>query len=66
MSAQTVDKARAGESVAMKIEGGTTDEKSRMFGRHFDHNHQLVRMVLEGANEGVVVKANSRTSVGAC
>ncbi len=52
---QTVDKARQGESVAMKIEGGTTEEKSRMFGRHFDHTHQLVRGWLGGWAGGWVV-----------
>ncbi|GIL53237.1 hypothetical protein Vafri_8897 [Volvox africanus] len=42
---KAVEKARAGESVAMKIEGETTEEKSRLFGRHFDHNHQLVSVI---------------------
>ncbi|KAG2422261.1 hypothetical protein HYH02_015465, partial [Chlamydomonas schloesseri] len=42
---KAVEKARAGDSVAMKIEGETTEEKARLYGRHFDHNHQLVSVI---------------------
>jgi hypothetical protein len=33
------------QSIAMKIEAGTTDEKSRLYGRHFDHTDQLVSKI---------------------
>jgi hypothetical protein len=32
-----VDRARKGESVAMKIEATNTTEATRLYGRHFDH-----------------------------
>ena len=32
-----VDSARAGESVAMKIEATRPEEATRLYGRHFDH-----------------------------
>ena len=40
---KSVDTARAGQSVAMKIEGSNDTERSRLFGRHFDHTDALVR-----------------------
>ena len=46
-----MDTARAGQSVAMKIEGTNDTERSRLFGRHFDHTDNLVR---EEGEEGVV------------
>ena len=42
---KSVDKAVAGQSVAMKIEGGNAIEQSRLYGRHFDHNDQLVSKI---------------------
>ncbi|KAF6260807.1 P-loop containing nucleoside triphosphate hydrolase protein [Scenedesmus sp. NREL 46B-D3] len=42
---KAVDSARAGQSVAMKIEPGNAIEQSRMYGRHFDHNDQLVSKI---------------------
>jgi len=32
-----VDRAKKGESVAMKIEATNTTEATRLYGRHFDH-----------------------------
>lgn len=32
-----VDRAKRGESVAMKIEATNTTEATRFYGRHFDH-----------------------------
>jgi len=43
-----VKSAKAGQSVAMKIEPRTPSESSRLYGRHFDHKDQLVaRMTRE-------------------
>ncbi len=42
---KAVDTATAGQSVAMKIEGGNATEQSRLYGRHFDHNDQLVSRI---------------------
>ena len=39
---KAVDTARAGQSVAMKIDSTNSAEQSRLYGRHFDHNDQLV------------------------
>jgi hypothetical protein len=36
---------RSGNSVAMKIEGTNATEVSRCYGRHFDHNDQLVSKI---------------------
>lgn len=40
-----MDVARAGQSVAMKIEAVTAAEQSRLFGRHFDHTDALVSLI---------------------
>ena len=48
---KAVDTARAGQSVAMKIESTTPTESSRLYGRHFDFNDQLVRGT--GRGEGI-------------
>ena len=48
---KSVDTARAGQSVAMKIEGSNDTERSRLFGRHFDHTDALVRG-RRGGSEG--------------
>ena len=32
-----VDKAKRGESIALKVEATNTAESSRLYGRHFDH-----------------------------
>ena len=45
LSHKAVDKAHAGQSVAMKIEAYTPDQHSRLYGRHFDHNDQLVSVI---------------------
>eukprot|EP00879_Flechtneria_rotunda_P020360 GHRR01021412.1.p1 GENE.GHRR01021412.1~~GHRR01021412.1.p1 ORF type:complete len:316 (+),score=108.22 GHRR01021412.1:219-1166(+) len=42
---KSVDTAHAGQSVAMKIEPENAMEQSRMYGRHFDHNDQLVSRI---------------------
>jgi translation initiation factor 5B len=42
---KSVDAARAGQSVAMKIEGTNAAEQSRLYGRHFDHRDQLMSRV---------------------
>lgn len=42
---QAVTTAKQGDSVAMKIEGESAEEKQRLYGRHFDHNHQLVSRI---------------------
>jgi translation initiation factor 5B len=42
---KAVDTARAGQSVAMKIEGTNTTEQSRLYGRHFDHTDQIVSRI---------------------
>jgi translation initiation factor 5B len=42
---KAVDMARAGQSVAMKIEGQNAVEQSRLYGRHFDHTDQLVSKI---------------------
>ncbi len=39
---KAVDTAKAGQSVAMKIESTNATEQSRLFGRHFDHTDALV------------------------
>ncbi|KAJ9511344.1 hypothetical protein QJQ45_029730, partial [Haematococcus lacustris] len=39
---KAVDSARVGQSVAMKIEGSSTAETSRVYGRHFDYNDLLM------------------------
>jgi hypothetical protein len=45
LSRQAVDTARAGDSVAMKIEAVSTEEQHRAFGRHFDHTDALVSRI---------------------
>ncbi|KAK9915050.1 hypothetical protein WJX75_004126 [Coccomyxa subellipsoidea] len=40
-----VDRARKGESVAMKIEATNTTEATRLYGRHFDHKDELVSRI---------------------
>ena len=42
---KSVDTCRAGNSVAMKIEGTNAEQQSRMYGRHFDHNDQIVSKI---------------------
>lgn len=42
---KAVDVARAGQSVAMKIEGTNATEQSRLFGRHFDETDQIVSRI---------------------
>lgn len=32
-----VDKAKRGDTVALKVEATNTTESSRLYGRHFDH-----------------------------
>ena len=32
-----VDKAKRGDSIALKVEATNTAESSRLYGRHFDH-----------------------------
>ena len=38
---KAVDSAKAGKSVAMKIEPSNATEASRLYGRHFDHKVSL-------------------------
>ncbi|KAF5841812.1 translation protein [Dunaliella salina] len=40
-----VDLARAGQSVAMKIEAHSSEQQSRLYGRHFDHTDPLVSLI---------------------
>ncbi|KAI8476355.1 MAG: P-loop containing nucleoside triphosphate hydrolase protein [Monoraphidium minutum] len=42
---KAVDTVRAGNSVAMKIEGTNATEQSRTYGRHFDHKDQIVSRI---------------------
>jgi translation initiation factor 5B len=42
---KAVDVARAGQSVAMKIEAGNATEAARVYGRHFDATDELVSKV---------------------
>lgn len=39
---KAVEEARAGQSVALKIEATNATEQSRLYGRHFDHTDNLV------------------------
>lgn len=45
LSHKTVEKASVGDSVAIKIRGTTSDESAKLYGRHFDHKHQLVSRI---------------------
>ena len=42
LNKKSVDVAKAGQSVAIKIQPGSTEEGMRMYGRHFDHTDELV------------------------
>ena len=42
MNHKDVDIARKGDSVAMKIQSTNASESARLYGRHFDHNDELV------------------------
>lgn len=37
-----VDKARKGDSVAMKIEAANASEATKLYGRHFDHKVRII------------------------
>eukprot|EP00897_Mesotaenium_endlicherianum_P009893 jgi/Mesen1/8932/ME000548S08440 len=39
---KVTDKARKGDSVAMKIVGSNAEELQKLYGRHFDHSDELV------------------------
>jgi translation initiation factor 5B len=42
---KAVDRATRGQSVAMKIEPTNPTERSRLYGRHFDHRDELVSVI---------------------
>ena len=42
LNKKSVDVAKAGQSVAIKIQPGSTEEGMRMYGRHFAHTDELV------------------------
>ena len=42
LNKKSVDVAKAGQSVAIKIQPGSTEEGMRMYGRHFNHTDELV------------------------
>jgi translation initiation factor 5B len=42
---KAVDTVRAGNSVAMKIEGTNAEQQARMYGRHFDHKDALMSKI---------------------
>lgn len=59
---KAVDIARAGQSVAMKIEPKNATEQSRLYGRHFDHTDPLIsRLTRESIN---ALKAHFRDEMG--
>ena len=45
---KAVDSAKAGKSVAMKIEPSNATEASRLYGRHFDHKVSWSMIALQG------------------
>ncbi len=61
--AQAVDVARAGQSVAMKIEATNPTEQSRMYGRHFDFNDPLLSRISRESIDAL--KAHFRVRWGA-
>ncbi len=57
---KAVEKAKAGQSVAMKIEPSNSTE-SRLYGRHFDHRVSDPRLL-----EGVVHVSHASAGTYAC
>lgn len=42
---KSVEKAKTGESVAVKIQSTSPEEAAKLYGRHFDHTDQLVSLI---------------------
>jgi translation initiation factor 5B len=57
-----VDKALPGQSVAMKIQAVSSQESSRLYGRHFDHKDELVSRITRESID--MLKENFRDELG--
>jgi translation initiation factor 5B len=54
---KAVDMARAGQSVALKIQSSNAEQSARLYGRHFDFNDQLTSRISRESINALKVRA---------